>query len=59
MVDAADLKSATREGVGVRVPSWVLPATNLTLNGVRNRVNCGIYQGRKRDNQTTPPASYS
>ncbi|SVB59509.1 uncharacterized protein METZ01_LOCUS212363, partial [marine metagenome] len=22
MVDAADLKSASREGVGVRVPSW-------------------------------------
>ena len=22
MVDAADLKSATRKGVGVRVPSW-------------------------------------
>ena len=24
MVDAADLKSASRKGVGVRIPSWAL-----------------------------------
>ncbi len=29
MVDAADLKSASRKGVGVRVPSWAFHNENL------------------------------
>ena len=34
MVDAADLKSASRKGVGVRVPSWapVFVAVHLHLS---------------------------
>ena len=35
MADAADLKSATRKGVGVRVPSWAprsIPDCSLTFH---------------------------
>ena len=32
MVDAADLKFATRKGVGVRVPSWALPKLSLATD---------------------------